>query len=297
MKVMTPEFDSRIADWLEDDPDKAPSIVLETVVGALPSIPQRHSWRSLLRFNQMPRFSIAAVALLVTAVGVSAWMAGNRGGVGSLPTPAPTVAPTAAATATPAPPTPAATMRVLSGLDQGSDLRAGTYVIGSPFSVPLAITVEDDWQLGQLETNVANLRGPQTTIDLLRPETVYADACDPDSATPVGSSVDQVTSALTSIEGFTAGPVADVIVDGLTGKTFTLDNSIDMQICAEGPRLLTFDRFGIDEPAFASPNDHDRIWVLDVDGEPLVIDVRTYDDVTEAEQAQADGLIDSIDFD
>src|SRR5688572_30505791 len=126
MKVMTPEFDSRIADWLEDDPDKAPSIVLATVVGALPSIPQRRSWRSLpLRFDLMPRFSIAAGLLLVAAVGVSAWIAGNRGGIGSVPTAAPSSPPATIAPSTPsAPPTPAATMRVLTALDQGSVLRA-----------------------------------------------------------------------------------------------------------------------------------------------------------------------------
>jgi hypothetical protein len=295
MKVMTPEFDSRIADWLEDDPEKAPSIVLETVVGALPSMPQRRSWRSLLRSPQMQRFAITAVVVAVAALGIGGWWMGRTGTVGT--TPAPTAPPATTAPTPTTQPTPAATMRVLSGLDQGSDLLAGTYRIGSPFSVPFTITVEGDWRLGRLESNVVWMGGPQTSIDVERPEKVYADACVPDSATTVGSSVDEVTSAMTSIAGFIAGPVTDVVVDGATGKTFTLDNSIQEEACPEGPRLLTIDRFGSDEPATGSYSDHDRIWVLDVNGELVVIDVRTYDNPTAAQQTAAEEIVDSIDFD
>jgi len=38
-----PDFDPRIAAWLEDDPANAPAKVLETVLSALPSIPQRRA--------------------------------------------------------------------------------------------------------------------------------------------------------------------------------------------------------------------------------------------------------------
>ena len=40
------DFDQRIADWLEDDPNLAPSQVLETVLAAYPSIPQRRTVRA-----------------------------------------------------------------------------------------------------------------------------------------------------------------------------------------------------------------------------------------------------------
>ena len=35
------DFDQRIADWLEDDPNLAPLQAIETVLAAYPSIPQR----------------------------------------------------------------------------------------------------------------------------------------------------------------------------------------------------------------------------------------------------------------
>jgi transglutaminase-like putative cysteine protease len=43
MNHLDPAFDPRIADWLEGDPSKAPAFVLETVLGALPSVTQRRS--------------------------------------------------------------------------------------------------------------------------------------------------------------------------------------------------------------------------------------------------------------
>lgn len=305
MKHMTPEFDSRIADWLEDDPDKAPSIVLETVVAAFPVIPQRRTWRSLLRSNQMQRFAIAAVVVAVAALGVGGWWAGRNGTVGA--TAAPTAPPATTAPSTPAAlATPAATLRVLGGVDQELDLRAGAYRIGSPFSVPLSITVADDWKVTRLESNVLNMSGPHTdpagnvtfvTLDIERPAKVFADACDPDTATPVGASVDEVVSSLSAIAGFTAGRASDVVVDGAAGKTFTLDNSLDNDACREGPLLMTFDRFGNDEPAMGSGGAHDRIWVLDVNGAPVVIDVRTFDELTAAQQEAAEAIVNSIDFD
>ncbi len=62
-----PSFDSRIADWLEAGPDDAPAAVLDTVLAATPSIPQR---RGLARWRS-PRMTIAtrlATAMIVAVV-------------------------------------------------------------------------------------------------------------------------------------------------------------------------------------------------------------------------------------
>ena len=100
----TPEFDQRVADWLEADPTAAPADVLSTVVAALPSIPQAR--RGLLaprRFTLMNgNFRIAASAIVaVLAVGGALYLLVPGGGFGGpKTTPTPTVAPP---TATPAP--------------------------------------------------------------------------------------------------------------------------------------------------------------------------------------------------
>jgi hypothetical protein len=90
----TPMFDQRVADWLGNDPDVAPSQVLDTIVAALPSIPQRRAaapWQRL-GFGLMPRLGMAATLLaslvllvLITLLGIAI--------IGS-PRPTPTPAPT-----------------------------------------------------------------------------------------------------------------------------------------------------------------------------------------------------------
>jgi hypothetical protein len=96
MTRATPEFDQRIADWLEDDPNLAPSQVTATVLAALPSIHQRRrGWfhaggRTFPMPNSMRAF--AAIAI-VAVVGVAALTllrsAPGPGGPGPSPTPSP----------------------------------------------------------------------------------------------------------------------------------------------------------------------------------------------------------------
>ena len=64
---MDPDFEPRIADWLEADPDLAPAPVLSTVLAAFPSIPQRRASRVPWRFQTMNRFALfgAAAAIVV----------------------------------------------------------------------------------------------------------------------------------------------------------------------------------------------------------------------------------------
>lgn len=106
MTWTSPEFDQRIADWLEIDPSTAPPEVLTTVVAAIPSIHQTR--RGLLaprRFALMNgTMRIATAALVaVVAVGGVAYLLGS-GGPGATATPTPTDAPTPSPAATLSPP-------------------------------------------------------------------------------------------------------------------------------------------------------------------------------------------------
>lgn len=106
MNRSTPEFDQRIADWLEADPTAAPADVLSTVVAALPSIPQAR--RGLLapwRFTQMTNFMRATAGVAIVAivgVGVLALNLGKPGG-GTQQTPGPTATAAASPAAAPTP--------------------------------------------------------------------------------------------------------------------------------------------------------------------------------------------------
>jgi N-acetylneuraminic acid mutarotase len=65
-----PLFDQRIADWLEDDPRHAPGQVLDTVLAALPSIPQRREMRMPWGFRGTPMLARLAAAAVIGALAV-----------------------------------------------------------------------------------------------------------------------------------------------------------------------------------------------------------------------------------
>ena len=96
---LSSEFDPRIADWLESDPDNAPAAVLDTVLAAFPSIPQRHASRVPWRFSAMNRFAqlgtVAAIAIVL--VGAVVLVLRPAGNVGSAPPSASTSAPASSA--------------------------------------------------------------------------------------------------------------------------------------------------------------------------------------------------------
>jgi hypothetical protein len=101
-----PAFDPRIADWLEADPDRAPRETLETVLAAMPSIPQRRSVRLPWRF---PELLTASRAAMVAVIGVlligGAFLVYQRpspnGAGGVAPTSSPTMQPSPSPTPSP----------------------------------------------------------------------------------------------------------------------------------------------------------------------------------------------------
>jgi hypothetical protein len=94
-----PDFDQRISDWLEDDPNLAPHQAIETVLAAYPSIPQRRPIWMPWRFPTMTMPIRIATAAVVGVLAV--------GGAYYLSQPAqPAVgppAPTSSASSSPAP--------------------------------------------------------------------------------------------------------------------------------------------------------------------------------------------------
>ena len=96
---LEPGFDPRIADWLETDPDDAPTRVLETVLAAAPSIPQRRASRMPRRYPVMNRFALTAavVTTLILVLLASTMVIGPAGRGPATPSPTPlTPSPTAA---------------------------------------------------------------------------------------------------------------------------------------------------------------------------------------------------------
>jgi hypothetical protein len=75
---LSQDFDPRIADWLEDDTDRAPALVLDTVLAAFPSIPQRRAARVPWRFQTMYRYALLGAAVVaIVAIGVGGFALGS----------------------------------------------------------------------------------------------------------------------------------------------------------------------------------------------------------------------------
>jgi len=63
-------FDDRIAEWLEEDPDRAPAQLLETVLAAMPSVPQRRAGQAWRPAALPPWWQLAAAAALIVVLGL-----------------------------------------------------------------------------------------------------------------------------------------------------------------------------------------------------------------------------------
>lgn len=112
--TLDPDFDSRIADLFEADPDRAPNAVLETVLAAFPSIPQRRAIRVPWRFRSMTlsaRLVAAAIAIAIVAVGGALFLRPGGSNVAApsalVPSPRPSTAPTVSPSASPSTSAPA----------------------------------------------------------------------------------------------------------------------------------------------------------------------------------------------
>lgn len=220
----TPEFDQRIADWLEADPIAAPPDVLTTVVAAIPSIPQAR--RGLLapwRFTRMTNLARPAAGVAIFAiVGVGILAFNSRSpGAGTTDTPAPTLtaAPTAVPTATPAL-SPVA--RGIAGWTTYTSEVHG-FTLGYPEDWHLSSAATREWQAGDTVLDAAQMQyadvfaAPGDEIGLLVWEMpaggIRSDA--PSTASTTGADVE-------SVEGLKAW--AEVFcndVDGLSCEGFT----------------------------------------------------------------------------
>jgi hypothetical protein len=90
-RLPDPTFDQRLADWLEDDPNHAPSAVLDTVVAAFPSIEQRRRSRLPWRYPLMNRSLIPLTAAVILVAGALFIALRPASQIGPAPSPSPTI--------------------------------------------------------------------------------------------------------------------------------------------------------------------------------------------------------------
>ena len=171
-------------------------------------------------------------------------------------------------------PTPVPTPMPSSGA-----LEPGTYVISTldpdfDASHRITIDVPDGYQsVGGFAAT--KLGANQTGVSTWLVGNVYADGCDWIGALidpPPVPSVDDLAVALASQRGLRASTPADVTMDGLAGKYLerTVPAGTNLADCDGGDFRAWLDPTG--GLRYLEPGQRDLLWILDVDGVPLVID-------------------------
>jgi len=246
------------------------------------------------------RRSLAIIAFLAVS-GCNA----SAGPTASGPTTAskPSVAPTSP------PASPSASLgsmaTLLSSADIDRPLRPGSYRIGDPFDVPFSIGFPTEWTLKSasdgdvsfLNTAVNDGNGAAwITID--RVGTVYDDPCHGGPITPaVPSTVNGLVTALTGMAGFTPGPISDIVLDGHLGKSVETRNEIDTETarCKDGLMLPMWTVRG-GGPAATNGSSRENLWVIEIDGAPLLIDGTMFTATPDASRAEIETVVRSIRF-
>ena len=294
------EFDDFIRSWLETGSTVLSDRVRDAVVTRTATTPQRRAWRPAWRSQGMSsnwKVLAVAAAVVLAVCGVT------------LPMRTVVVAPGALSSISPSPSASASPM----AYDWPKRLAAGTYATRFAWDAPVefTFTVPDGWESRDVEvikdpvSRAGEVGGPRGLSVMILPiGNVYADPCghvlrDP----PVGYSVEDVTAALASMPGVDAGEPGPAVLGGYDGRYVELRVPDDVP-CEPG-RFYLWDAeegsMGSDTAGpsagatgFYAERPNHRIWVLDIDGIPYLVDAMSAADATPEDLAELQAVIDSI---
>ena len=131
---------------------------------------------------------------------------------------------------------------------------------------------------------------------------VYSDPCRWSTTMPEApaTTVDDLVAALASQASRDASEPEDVRVSGFAGKSITLhvpDDAVFSDCDRREFRTLVDDP-EVDGARYAQdPGQIDKLWVLDVDGQPAIVDIAYYDGTPQAVIDEMEAMVESIDFD
>jgi hypothetical protein len=271
-----------VRSWLEEGPNALPDRVLDNVLDQVPATPQRrHSlpaWR-LPHMKTQIRIAMAAVAVVVVAlIGIN-FLPKTTSVGGPSAAPSPTVAPLSEVTV---------------------PLKAGTYVAGDPFLVQATFTVPAGWEGnigGPYAVFLDEPPGPGREVTFSIFEDVSASPCHSNGflSPAVGPTVDDLATALANMPGLTVTTPSVATLGGYQGKQLTLTAPASFAGCT-----LTSDgafriwQLPLGATQDLSPGESDRVWILQVGSQRLVIDAPQTPGESAADIAAVQGVLDSI---
>jgi hypothetical protein len=226
------------------------------------------------------RYGLVAVVVVLAAIGVGALLPRITG--------RPTATPTASPTPSQTPPE----------LMAGERLKPGTYSLSVLGLVNATLTVPDGW--AAYDHASVNKNGPDdariTAVifwDTDPHARVYADPCHWSSGfvqPPVGPTIDDLATALADQPDRGDAMPIDVSIDGYLGRMIELSVPSDISFAdCDGGQFRTWEgRY------HQGPGQIDQIYILDVGGHTLVIDTFFMPATSEADRAERQAIVDSI---
>jgi len=130
---------------------------------------------------------------------------------------------------------------------------------------------------------------------------IYSDRCEWIGALldpPPGPTVDDLANAFAEIWGSDATTPTDVMVDGFAGKqvVLTVPTDVNFADCVSGHFMSWRDSGGGDR-WYQGPGQIEQLWILDVEGERLLIGATYFPEATPQDRVELQQIIDSIQID
>jgi hypothetical protein len=280
-------LDQLLDAWMDLGPTVAPARVAEAVRLEARSTRQTATLRGWppRRFpvmNNTVRFALAAAVVAIAALLGYTYLAGpNVGGP------------------EPEDPSPSAEVSAAAFPLFEQALEPGRYTLGAGLPVGVTFDLPSGWRScspsaeEQAVCRVAGRDAPGIGVAFLFVENVVADPCNGyDLVDPaVGSSVDELVTAISTLEGFDATAPEDVLVDGFAAKRFTISAPQEAPCDSLSTWATSTRTNGV---GFGEQN---LLHVVDVDGARILIASAYFDEqVTPEDFAAVEELVGSIDF-
>lgn len=295
-----PDPDRAIAEWLHAEATSgAPDRLVEATRERLESARQRRAWwpaRRIPDMNAFPKFAVGLAAVVLLAL-VTIVVLPRPGGVATpISTPSASVAPSASPSVAPSASPSATVQRLGDGL-----LQPGTVVapgLGQGLATSATFTVPAGWKgfAGSCLLSPKGTEAPTGTgMCFLKVTTgLYSDPCQGTAGpadVPVGPTVNDLAVALGAQKAYTSTKPTDVTFGGYSGKFMELQMPSDVASC-DGGEFTPWPG-----SIFAQgPDNHWRLWILDVEGERPVVVATDFAATPAADLAEQQAIIDSMQF-
>jgi hypothetical protein len=229
--------------------------------------------------------AMAIVPAAIIAIGLASCQAGS-----SAPSLSPSAAVSAEPTATPLP--------RLNGQDP---LDPGRYRVNAGISTDVTVAVPTGWSAGG-DWVVIGPRGNDLPDGMaIRFYTIPNLAANPLSHSagnldpPVGPTVDDMVQAIVTHPAWTATEPTDITIDGHTGHLVTITIPVDAELPADDTFYFYAEPSGGGIWGFA-PGQTFAWYIVDVDGERLIIDSFHYPGTPEEDLAAQRTVVESVQF-